>query len=33
MIAHLFRFSYIFFEKILETKADIVYNETVYFLK
>ena len=33
IIAHLFWFSYIFFEKKLETEAIIVYNEGVFFLK
>ena len=33
IIAHLFCFSYIFFEKILETEPIIVYNEGVFFLK
>ena len=32
MIAHLFRFSYIFFEKILETGESIVYNGEESFL-
>jgi len=33
IIAHLFCFSYIFFEKKLETAAFIVYNGKVFFLK
>ena len=32
IIAHLFWFSYIFFEKKLETEAFIVYNGKVFFL-
>ena len=32
IIAHLFCFSYLFFEKMLETEAIIVYNGKVFFL-